>query len=213
MKTDIDTNSWLSIVSPESTRETTTSAKECRKSNTRQSARPSLFNNAYLTRLRNGDEETAKHFNAYFRRMLRIKLWGKFGREWQEDIIDEVMAAAIQKILDGEPRDAACLPSYVRAICANIARKPRTQGVELNVDHLSDGEITMEERLLQNERARMVRDVLITLKSRDRNILVDLFYNDMARDEVCNKYGVTRERLRLILFRARARFQEKWANN
>ena len=34
-----------------------------------------VFDAAYLERLRAGDEETAKHFNGYFRRVLRLKLW------------------------------------------------------------------------------------------------------------------------------------------
>jgi hypothetical protein len=35
----------------------------------------------------------------------------------------------------------------------------------------------------------------------------------MDRDAVCEKYAVTREQLRLILFRARGRFQKRWMPN
>ena len=172
-----------------------------------------IFDDDYLTRLRNGHEETAKHFDAYFRRMLRIKLWPKFGRSVKEDLMDDVMAAAMEKILAGEPRDPACLAAYVRAICTNLAKRADpnpNQAADFNFDQISDRALTAEEQMILQEKARNVRSVLTTLKSRDRLILIDLFFNELHRDEVCRKYNVSREQLRLILFRARARFQKKW---
>ncbi len=83
-----------------------------------------IFDENYLTRLRSGDEETAKHFTAYFRRMLRIKLWAKFGRSIQDDLMEDVLAAALEKIMNGEPRDPSCLAAYVGGICANLAKRP-----------------------------------------------------------------------------------------
>jgi RNA polymerase sigma factor (sigma-70 family) len=177
----------------------------------------SPFDQDYLTRLRRGDEETAKHFNAYFRRMLRIKLWSKFGRAVQTDLMDEIMAAAMEKILAGEPRDPSCLAAYIRGICTNLARHPdpnsHPTSAAFNLDHLSDRALSAEEQLISKETARTVRMVLTSLKPRDRHILTDLFYNDLDRREVCRKYNVNREQLRLILFRARGRFQKKWLPN
>lgn len=172
-----------------------------------------IFDDDYLTRLRNGHEETAKHFDAYFRRMLRIKLWPKFGRTVKEDLMDEVMAAAMEKILAGEPRDPARLAAYVRAICTNLARRADPNAnhpADFNFDQISDRSLSAEEQMILQEKARSVRSVLTSLKSRDRLILIDLFFNELHRDEVCRKYDVSREQLRLILFRARARFQKKW---
>ena len=207
METGITTtNEWCFADENNATRQ---KVGRCRPSNVQ---RPSTFDESYLVRLRSGDEETAKHFNGYFRRMLRIKIWAKYGRASQEDLIDEVMAAALEKILKGEPRDPACLAGYVRSICANIVAKPRPAnlGVEVDLDRISDKSISAEERLMAEEKAHTVRAVLGELKVRDRNILVDLFYDDLERDEVCLKYSVTREQLRLVLFRARGRFQERW---
>lgn len=171
-----------------------------------------IFDEGYLMRLRAGDEETAKHFNDYFRRMLRIKLWAKYGRTVKNDLMDDVMAAALEKILNGEPRDPSCLAAYVRGICANLARRPNASSKQsdLNFEQLSDQSRSAEDELIARERARTVRSVLTSLKDRDRLILIDLFYNDLHRDQVCVKYKVNREQLRLILFRARARFQKKW---
>ena len=127
--------------------------------------------------------------------------------------MDDVMAAALEKILNGEPRDPSCLAAYVRGICANLTKRPNTsasQHSDFDFEQISDHSRSAEEDLISRERARTVRSVLTSLKTRDRLILVDLFYNDLHRDQVCLKYKVSREQLRLILFRARARFQKKW---
>jgi RNA polymerase sigma factor (sigma-70 family) len=175
-----------------------------------------VFDQDYLTRLRRGDEETAKHFDTYFRRVLRIKLWAKFGRAVQDDLMDDIMTAALEKILNGEPRDPACLAAYIRGICANLIKRPdpNTQyGTDVNFDQISDQALSAEEVLICQERARTVHSVLTSLKTRDRLILVDLFFNELDRDDVCRKYDVSRDQLRLILFRARGRFQKKWMPN
>jgi RNA polymerase sigma factor (sigma-70 family) len=177
--------------------------------------KPRVFDDLYLMQLRAGDEDTAKHFDRYFRRLLRLKLWGKFTREREEELIDSVMTAALEKILNGNPRDAACLAAYITGICANLTKRalrPSFNNIGADPDEIqiANGENNAEEKLLSRERAEGVRRVLGTLGMRDRGVLVDLFYHDTERDEVCRKYRVTRQTLRLIVFRARRRFQSTW---
>jgi RNA polymerase sigma factor (sigma-70 family) len=174
------------------------------------------FDEDYLVRLRNGDHETAKHFNAYFRKLLRIKLCGAFSPEKVNELIDEVMFAAITNIMRGQPRDASSLASYVRGVCSNLKNrtiKNRLRSGEESVDFdriAARGE-TAEDRLQKKDNVRDVQAVLRELSERDRNVLTDLFYNELTRDEVCGKYApLTRVQLRMILFHARQRFQKRW---
>jgi RNA polymerase sigma factor (sigma-70 family) len=173
------------------------------------------FDDAYLARLRQGDDETARHFDRFFRRMLSAKVWGRFGPEREEDLVDGVMTAAMEKILRGEPRNAACLMAYISRICSNLLAKairtqPNGTRMDLDKEQISDRAETCEERLLAEERAEEVRRVLSALGRRDRGVLVDLFCHEFTRGEVCEKYGVTRQQLRLILFHARERFRKRW---
>jgi RNA polymerase sigma factor (sigma-70 family) len=174
------------------------------------------FDDDYLARLRSGDYQTAKHFNAYFRKLLRIKLCGAFRAEQIDDLIDEVMFVAITNILRGQLRDPACLPSYVRGVCANLRNKTikaKLKGgqEDINLDHISAREETTEARLLRKENEKDVQAVLRELSDRDRNVLTDLFYKELTRDEVCAKYApLNRIQLRMILFHARQRFQRRW---
>jgi RNA polymerase sigma factor (sigma-70 family) len=181
-------------------------------------AKQPVFDDLYLTRLRAGDEDTAKHFDRHFRRVLRSQLWGKFTQNRQDDLIDEVMTAAISKILRGQPREAGRLPAYIRGICSNLAKnsmRPSANFAEasLDFDRMATPGETAEERLIANERGEAAANVLRVLHPRDRDILLDLFYRDVPRDEVCAKHNVTREQLRLLLFRARQRFQECWVQS
>lgn len=174
------------------------------------------FDDDYLARLRAGDYETARHFNAYFRKLLGIMLCGAFSPERVSELIDEVMFVAITNIMRGQPRDPSRLPWYVRGMCSNLKNKTikgiLKRGVEdTDPDHLSSQDETAEERLLRQDNEKDVQAVLRELGERDRNILIDLFYRDLTRDEVCAKYApLTRDQLRMVLFHARRRFQKRW---
>lgn len=130
-------------------------------------------------------------------------------------MVDEVMTAAMEKILQGQPRTAACLKGYILRICVNLSsRALRAQQngkrVDLDLEQISDRVATCEERLFAEERAEVVRHVLSALGRRDRSVLVDLFCNELTRAEVCEKHGVTRPQMRQILFQARERFRRAW---
>jgi RNA polymerase sigma factor (sigma-70 family) len=176
-----------------------------------------VFDESYLARLRCGDGETAKHFDRYFRRLLQMKLWGKFTRQIEEDLIDSVMTTAIENIMRGDLRDASRLPAYVSGICMNLTRQAMRPSLDKNRTDLdgvqiADGAKSAEQMLLDKEKAAVVKKVLRSLSRRDHDVLVDLFYNEIDRDEICRKYKVTRDNLRLVLMRARKRFQRQWVN-
>lgn len=173
------------------------------------------FDDAYLLRLRSGDDDTARHFDRYFRRRIRAKVWGTFPRQRAEDLIDDVMAAAIQSIVLGKPESAGHLPAYIYGICSNLTKvamrpKANMEVAQPDFDHIPDCARTAIERLQQAETAQAVVSVLRTLSRRDREVLVDLFYHGLSRAETAKKHGVTRDQLRMILFHALKRFKKKW---
>ncbi len=123
-------------------------------------------------------------------------------------MVDDVMAAVIERVMAGEPKEAACLPGYVRGICGNIQKREirthrKYEVVDVDLDRLTGNAESPEERALDEEMANAVWKVLAGLRVRQRNVLLDLHYYGMRRDEACQKYGVTRDQLKLILFHAR----------
>jgi RNA polymerase sigma factor (sigma-70 family) len=174
-----------------------------------------VFDEAYLARLRAGDDDTARHFDGHFRRLVRLQLWGRFSPDRVSELVDDVMAAVIEKVMSGEPREAACLPGYVRGICANLQKREikshaKYEVVDLDLNRLSGSAESPEESALNREKASAVWRVIEGLRVRHRNVLLDVHYYGLDRDEACQKYGVTREQLKLILFHARRKFQKEW---
>ena len=118
------------------------------------------FDAAYLQRLRSGDDETVKHFDRYFRRLIGAKVWGKFSRQLEQDLVDEVMAAAIENILRGEPRDASRLPAYIFGILANSTKRALRPAkrdihfVQIDHDRVADGEQTTDRRIEEKEKKK-----------------------------------------------------------
>jgi RNA polymerase sigma factor (sigma-70 family) len=199
-------------------KETTACGEEIAKPLSLQAAcQPVIFDEAYVVRLRCRDEETSEHFNAHFRKMLHLKLYGKFSRELEEEVANEVLCAAITKILQGEPRDPTKLAAYVAGVCANITKKtirdrPKREWIDANLDQISNEHKTPEEQVLAKANKQVITRVLGRLKDRDRNILVDLFYHELDREEILEKYRASRQQLRMIVFHARQRFQKEWEN-
>jgi RNA polymerase sigma factor (sigma-70 family) len=182
---------------------------------TRAAIEEGLFDEDYLCRLRRGDDETARHFDRYFRRRIRAKVWNKFSRQRAADLVDEVMTAALLSILRGQPANAGRLPAYVFGICGNLTRvamrpKSHVEVPHANLDYFPDDERTILDRLREAEVRQAVLEVLGTLRQRDREVLVDLFYNGLSRLEVSEKHAVTRDQLRMILFQALKTFKKKW---
>ena len=58
------------------------------------------------------------------------------------------------------------------------------------------------------ERKRNVELVMEELPAKDRLVIRQVFFEDRDKDEICAEYGVSREYLRVLLHRAKARFKD-----
>jgi DNA-directed RNA polymerase specialized sigma24 family protein len=57
----------------------------------------------------------------------------------------------------------------------------------------------------------MVRNVLSQLPRRDQAILRSVFLEEMDKDDVCQRFGVRRNYLRVLLYRAKEKFRAAMA--
>jgi hypothetical protein len=55
-----------------------------------------------------------------------------------------------------------------------------------------------------------VGEILNDMPARDRALLKAVFLDEEDRDEVCRKFGVDREYLRVLLFRAKQDFKTEY---
>lgn len=174
-----------------------------------QQTQTAVFDRDYLVRFREGDDETAKHFLNHFRTLLRTRFAAKFGKQTRDEMIDEILGKAVEAIMQGKVQDAAKLPAYVLAFSGRAVAQARSRQSMPNVGPALAARIEFAEAIRPGESVQVdnVRRVLATLTPRDRGILEDLFFYQLSKEEVCNKYKITGDHLRLALFRLRKRFQ------
>jgi RNA polymerase sigma-70 factor (ECF subfamily) len=176
------------------------------------------FDREYIERLRNGDEETERHFTDYFGRLLRIKLRSRFCQaQTLEDLRQETFLRVVVAL-----KSKNCLQSpeslgaFVNTVCQNLLfefyrTKSRTQ-LDLP-DHLNipDERASTEAELVTEDRRRQVRQVLEDLPAKDRELLRLVFYEEADKDEICRRFSVDRQYLRVLVHRAKARLGNKFA--
>ena len=81
--------------------------------------------------------------------------------------------------------------------------------VPLDANHLElpDKVLHLESLAILQETQQAVRNLLLQLPDRDQAILRAIFLDELSKDEVCNKFGVGRDYLRVLLHRAKGKFR------
>ncbi len=74
--------------------------------------------------------------------------------------------------------------------------------------HLVDRSMNPEGEVVSRERKDLVRNILEELPEKDRRILRAVFLEDVEKAEVCKRFDVNRDYLRVLVHRAKIRFRE-----
>jgi RNA polymerase sigma-70 factor, ECF subfamily len=172
------------------------------------------FDEAYLSRLREGDPSTESHFVAYFSQLIQIKLRARFlAPEVVDDLKQETFTRVIRSLrTEGGLRQADRLGPFVNSVCNNVLLEHYRAGsknVPLEANHLElpDKVLNLESLAISEETQRAVRNVLLQLPDRDQAILRAVFLDETNKDEVCKRFGVGRDYLRVLLHRAKEKFR------
>jgi RNA polymerase sigma-70 factor, ECF subfamily len=137
-------------------------------------------------------------------------------RSMVEDLRQETLRHAIEKIRRGDVRQPDRLSGFIASLARNLAIEyfRRTAARHVQVLHDSSGEESMEsasqlDGLLAEEQAQMVRQVLAAMSSeRDRQILYRYYLAEEDKERICSDLGLTSLHFNRVLFRARERFRE-----
>jgi len=174
------------------------------------------FDAEYLAKLKAGDSAIQRHFVEYFSELIQLKLRSRLASpEAMEDVRQETFARVFL-ILRKEQglRQADRLGSFVNSVCNHVLqeqyRNQKKTGVSLedapDVFHI-DLRPSPLSRLEAEDRARVVRQSLSTLSTRDRNLLQSVLVEERDKDEICAEMGVSREYLRVLVHRAKQSFR------
>jgi RNA polymerase sigma-70 factor (ECF subfamily) len=172
------------------------------------------FDAAYVDRLRGGDLQTEEHFVAYFAQMLGIMLRA---RMLPPERIDDVRQETFRRVItilrrDGGVKQPERFGAFVNSVCKNVLHESNRDSYRsqpLEDSHLEPAEkiVDLERSLITEETKTHVREILEELNEADRDLLRAVFLEDGDKDEICMRFGVDRDYLRVRVHRAKERFK------
>ena len=171
------------------------------------------FDGAYVERLRAGDPSTEEHFVAYFEQLLRIKLRSRMlASDKVEDLRQETFIRVIAAVRKDGVRQPERFGAFVNSICKNVLLEyyrsaAKDHPVEESHMDIPDKVLDLEGMLVTKQSAEQVRRILDSMPKRDRNLLRAIFLEDKEKDAVCREFGVDREYLRVLVYRAKDKFK------
>jgi len=165
------------------------------------------FDAAYIENLRAEDIATQDHFVRYFTALLQLKLRSRLrSPQAIEDVRQETFVRVLKALrTEGALRQPDRLGAFVNTVCNNVLFE-HSLDEEGQPELPAKGASAYEEASAKQITVK-VREVLLGLPVRDRMLLKAVFLDERDRDEVCKEFGVDREYLRVLLYRAKKDFK------
>jgi RNA polymerase sigma-70 factor, ECF subfamily len=173
------------------------------------------FDADYLRRLKARDPATEEHFVSYFSPRMQVKLRH---RGFASPVLEDVSQETFFRVLTAVQADNVLYPerfgAYVHSVCDKVILEKfrefaRNQHLDLDGMDVPDRKTNLEAMLLRKEKRRIVEEILDELPVKKRNILRALIFEQLDREELCVRFGVNADYLRVLLFRAKEDFAER----
>ncbi len=137
-------------------------------------------------------------------------------RSWE--LIDDIKQETFLRVLNFVRSDRSLdhperLGAYVHSVAINVMLellRASTRHPPLPEDSQTfpDAHASAEDRVVTRERKEVIRDILEQLSAKDRDVLRAFFLEDADRDDICTRFSVDRDYLRVLVHRAKLRFRE-----
>ena len=170
------------------------------------------FDQDYLRRLASGDAAVEHHFSAYFGDLLLMKLRTRIrSRQLIEDIRQETLLRVLRIVLNARVEHPERFGSFVCGVCNNVmmelVRGEMRHERAAPEFELADERVDLEAPLVAEQRRREVAGILEELPERDRELLRMFFLEERDKSEICKRFKVGEDYLRVLLHRAKVRFR------
>lgn len=174
------------------------------------------FNAAYIDGLRRRDPAIEEHFVSYFTPILRRKLrYNLRSTDLAQDVLQEtflrVLAAVRSERSIHKPER---FEIYVIGVCNHVLHENwrllrRSAALQpLDIDLPADYPSAYA-MLLAEEIQHDVQRALARLEEGKQGILQAVLMEELDKDEICRRFGVNRNYLRVLLFRAKKEFRNR----
>ena len=145
---------------------------------------------------------------------LRCYLLRRLHSQYSEDHLQEVLLMVFEVVQKGELRDPVALPAFVRTIARHyvarligdvIRRRGRLSDLEAMLVEPADPKSNFEQLAIHKERLRLVRQALMQLSERDRQVLLRFYLRGEDAESIMAGMALTETQFRLCKSRAKAR--------
>jgi RNA polymerase sigma-70 factor (ECF subfamily) len=176
------------------------------------------FDAGYLESLCAGDLVTEEHFVGYFTELLHLKLRSRLkSPQAIEDVRQETFVRVLSVLRkDGSLRQPERLGAFVNTVCNNVLLEHyRSSSRASSIDEEGQPEIAstgmdVVDIVAAKQLKGKVQEILVDMPVRDRALLKAVFLDERERDDVCREFGVDREYLRVLLYRAKQDFKVEY---
>jgi RNA polymerase sigma-70 factor (ECF subfamily) len=173
-----------------------------------------LFDQAYLSALRDHNREIEADLVNIFARPVWLKLRGRLrSPQLIEDARQETFLRVFTYFRSGKTlENPASLPGFVLSVCSNVSyevlrAETRHPQVPEDLPDQPDLGMNPEQSLVTEERKQLVKKILADLSEKDRALLRRVFLEEADKDDVCSEFGVGRNYLRVLVHRAKLRLK------
>ena len=176
------------------------------------------FDNAYVDRLRSGDDVTERHFVSYFSELISLKLRSRLqSAQAIEDVRQETFARVYVLLRnEGGVRHGERLGALVNSVCNNVLFEHYRASTR--ADPLAEDEAAslLDQRpdalrdAMSGETREIVHKVLNRLAKRDQEVLRALFVEERDKDDICRDLGINRQYMRVLVHRAKQAFRTQY---
>jgi len=178
------------------------------------------FDQSYVERLQAGDFRTQEHFVAYFSELIQLKLRSRLSSPQAiEDVRQETFSRVFAALRDDKIRQPDRLGAFVNSMCNNVLLehyRANSRDASLDDDQERDfpaANVDVLGAIANRQMAEKIREILAEMPERDRRLLQEVFLEERDKDAVCQDFGVDREYLRVLLYRAKQSFKILYLKN
>jgi RNA polymerase sigma-70 factor (ECF subfamily) len=172
------------------------------------------FEAEHVRLLSAGDADAQRRFVAHFEPLLRIKVRLRSGSAVRmnqvEDVVQETFARVLAALQQQRIDDPERFGGFVNRVCENVLHElHRSAGRFAPLDQVPEPRATddPEASATRQESLDAAREALEQLTERDRQIFRAVLVANENKEEVCRRFQITRDHLRVLVHRAKERFR------
>ena len=165
--------------------------------------------------IQNGQSQAeAELYRKYQAKVYYLALRESRSKHDAEDVCGETFLRVLQAIRGSELHSPAALPAFILGTTRNVLYElfsRRRQSGKTTDPEDADLSLPSHEKLfLDSEVQQAIEQTIVRLKPREQGVLRMLFYEELSADEVARRFGIARERVRLVKSRALRHFREAY---